>query len=119
MAKKQSAPAGELAERLKWAMERAGYETLTDLARDLGLSLGAVHQWSNGSTEFIRPIYLFPAARLLRVEPEWLGTGVGPKTRLERAAPDIDRDICQLVDALPQDAKRSLLELLRSMWRRR
>ena len=117
MAKKQTAPAGDLAERLKWAMDRAGYESFAELARDLGLSTSAVHQWSNGLTDSIKPLHLFKAARALRVEAEWLGTGDGPRTRLERSAPDVDAEICRLVDMLPEASKRPLLGLLTSMLR--
>lgn len=117
MSKKQTAPAGDLAERLKWAMSRAGYESFAELARDLNLSTSAVHQWSNGLTESIKPAYLFKAARALRVEAEWLGAGEGPRTRLERSAPDVDAEICRLVDALPGSARAPLLELLKALHR--
>lgn len=58
------------------------------------------------------------AARALRVEAEWLGTGKGPRTRLERQAPDVDVEICRLVSALPESARTALLALLVSMLRR-
>lgn len=108
-----------LAERLAWALERSPLTTMAELARAVGVSNGAVGQWFSGETEFIRPIYLFRAARALGVEAEWLGTGEGPRTRLERAVPDVDRDICQLVDALPERARRPLLALLKEMLGRR
>lgn len=116
---KKSATTGvmPLNERFKWALERSGYASLAEFARSLGLTPSAVHQWSDGSTENIRPMWLFRAARLLRVEPEWLGAGEGPRTRLERGVEGVDAEICRLIDRLPADAKDPLLRLLKSLLR--
>jgi len=99
-----------LPDRLQWALEMSGH-TQASLAREVGISKGAVGQWCNGQTDHIRPQYLFDAARVLRVEAEWLGTGKGPRTRLERQAPDVDVEICRLVASLPEAARTALLAL--------
>lgn len=115
MGKKSANDVQPLSERFRWALERSGYASIAELARELGLSPSAVHQWSDGSTEFIRPMWLFKAARLLRVEAEWLGSGEGPRTRLERGVSGVDVEICRLVDALPESAKAPLLALLKTI----
>lgn len=117
MGKKSANDVQPLSERIKWALERSGYESIAEFARELGLSPSAVHQWSDGSTEFIRPMWLFRAARLLRVEAEWLGSGEGHRTRLERGVDGVDAEICRLIDALPQKAKEPLLALLTALRR--
>lgn len=106
-----------LPERVRWALEHTGHDQAS-LARAIGVSKGAVGQWCNGQTDHIRPQYLFAAARALRCEPEWLGTGVGPRTRLERAAPDVDVEICRMVSAMPEDSRTALLALILSLLRR-
>lgn len=87
------------------------------LARETGITKGAVGQWCNGQTDHIRPLYLFDAARALRVEAEWLGTGKGPRTRLERQAPDVDVEICRLVSAMPEQARTALLAMCIALMR--
>ena len=103
--------------RLQWALDHTGH-TQASLAREIGISKGAVGQWASGATDHIRPAHLFEAARALRIEPEWLATGNGPRTRLERVAPDVDVEICRLVSAMPDQARTALLALLIAMLRR-
>ena len=103
--------------RLQWALDHTEH-TQASLAREIGISKGAVGQWASGATDHIRPAHLFDAARALRVEPEWLATGNGPRPRLERAAPDVDAEICRLVSSLPEGARTALLALLVAVLRR-
>lgn len=105
-----------LAERVTWAFEQSGH-TQASLAREIGISKGAIGQWATGKTDHIRPVHLFDAARALRVEPEWLGNGKGPRTRLERAAPDVDVEICRLVSAMPEQARTALMALCVALMR--
>lgn len=106
-----------LPERLAWALEMSGHSQAS-LARETGITKGAVGQWCNGQTDHIRPLYLFDAARALRVEAEWLGTGKGPRTRLERQVPDVDVEICRAVAAMPAESRTALLALILSLLRR-
>ncbi|MGE0334452.1 MAG: helix-turn-helix domain-containing protein [Gammaproteobacteria bacterium] len=118
MSTKTTAPAAMgLPERMRWALEHAGMDQAS-LARHLGITKGAVGQWVSGDTESIRPVHLFRAARTLRVEAEWLGTGDGPRTRTERALPDVDVEVCRLVAALPENARTALLALCVALMRR-
>lgn len=107
----------DLPARVRWALEHAGLDQAS-LARQIGVTKGAIGQWCSGDTQHIRPEYLFPAARVLRVEAEWLGTGKGARTRLERVAPDVDTEIARLVAALPEDARSALLSLCLAFMRR-
>jgi len=102
--------------RVQWALDHAGH-TQASLAREIGISKGAIGQWVSGATDHIRPAHLFDAARALRVEAEWLGIGKGPRTRLERAAPDVDVEICRLVSAMPEQARTALLAMCIALMR--
>lgn len=112
----QAVAAMTLPERLRWALEHTGMDQVS-LARHVGITKGAVGQWVSGDTAHIRPEHLFKAARALRVEAEWLGTGEGPRTRTERALPGVDVEICRLVAALPEDARTALLALCVALMR--
>jgi transcriptional regulator with XRE-family HTH domain len=105
-----------LPERLQWALDHTEH-TQASLAREIGISKGAVGQWMSGDTEHIRPAYLFDAARVLRVEAEWLATGRGARTSLERKAPDVDVEICRLVSAMPEQARTALLAMCIALMR--
>lgn len=50
-----------------------------DLAREAGVSISAVLQWENNKTKNLKLEYFFAIADLLKVEPRWLGLGVGSK----------------------------------------
>lgn len=111
----------ELGARLRWALQQSGH-TQQDLARHLGISKSAVSQQVNGDTKEITPKNLFRAARFLGVEPEWLGTGKGPRTPLERLASegvemqgqDV-REIVRRIAALSVQSRNALRSLLESM----
>lgn len=110
-------PTTALGERMRWAIEHSDHSQAS-LARAIGVTAGSVSQWCIGDIDFLRPENLFAAARALRVEPEWLGTGNGPRTRTERLAPDVNAEIARIIDRLPQDAQAPLLALLVAMIRR-
>jgi transcriptional regulator with XRE-family HTH domain len=58
-----------------------GYPALknADLAKAGKCTDASVSDWLSGKSKNIRAIHLFPLARFLDVNPEWLGVGVGPK----------------------------------------
>jgi len=107
-----------LGARVRWALEHAGMNQ-TELAKAIGVGKGAISQWSLDQIDSIRPDNLFAAARVLRVEAEWLGTGKGPRTPIERVAPDVDPEIARLIDALPPESRRPLLALVTALLRSR
>lgn len=72
----------ELKDRVEWSLCYSGTKA-TELASHLGVNRSAIYAWLNGNTKEIAPRHLFIAARFLGVEPEWLGTGKGPRTSLE------------------------------------
>lgn len=111
----------DLGARLRWALTHAG-KTQQDLARHLGISKSAVSQQINGETKEISAKNLFRAARYLEVEPEWLGTGKGPRTPLERLAADgVDlegkdvREIVRRIATLSTQSRNALRSFLESM----
>jgi phage repressor protein C with HTH and peptisase S24 domain len=65
-------------ERLNEAFEESGLDK-TDLWRACGVSSGAVTQWLDGSTKKLTGKNLLMAARTLKVNPDWLESGLGAK----------------------------------------
>ncbi|RMH11831.1 MAG: amino-acid N-acetyltransferase [Gammaproteobacteria bacterium] len=51
------------------------------LASQIGVSRVTVSQWENGEVTHIRPENLFALANILKVNPEWLVTGNGERSR--------------------------------------
>lgn len=84
-----------------------------DLARQCGLSRTTIKYWKDGTTKHPRPEHLFPAARVLGVEAEWLGTGSGIKAAVTQQAaeqmsayvvqhlPDKTRDLLRWMETMP------------------
>lgn len=67
-----------LASRLKLALAESG-ATKTDLWKACGISSGAVTQWFDGTTKQLEGKNLIAAAKVLKVNPDWLATGLGSK----------------------------------------
>lgn len=63
----------DIGNRLKQARKASGF-TQKDVAKQLGITFGAVSQWENGSTS-PRGQTLIELARLYNVNPEWITTG--------------------------------------------
>jgi SOS-response transcriptional repressor LexA len=63
---------------MKVARLKAGV-TKTALAKAVGVSPSAVTQWENGQTKSLDGVNLIAAARLLKVLPDWLSSGKGPR----------------------------------------
>jgi len=74
-----------LSERIKLAMERAGVSQV-ELARACGVKPPSVHGWLSGKSKFLRGENLLQAARVLRVNQNWLATGQGSIEPNEPAA---------------------------------
>lgn len=66
-----------LAERLKLAMEGPPKVTAAAIARACKITRPSVHAWLSGRTKTIEGANLLAAAKLLKVNPEWLTTGHG------------------------------------------
>lgn len=65
-------------ERLNDRLAETGMKQ-ADLVRAAKVSRAAVSGWVSGNTKSIQAVYLFPVARALGVNPEWLATGKGEK----------------------------------------
>lgn len=77
----------DYADRLRQAMAEAGM-SIADLARALGVTYQAVSKVVKGATHSLTAANNAKAARLLRVNPEWLATGEGsPSISEDRESP--------------------------------
>lgn len=65
-------------ERLKWAMDQRGVTEQKLLAEAGKLSEAAISKWLSGETRSPNAKYVFPVARFLRVNADWLISGTGP-----------------------------------------
>lgn len=94
-----------LAYRLKTERKAHGLSQAA-LAKKAQISQQAIALMERGDIE--KPRHVVEIAKALKVNPEWLKTGKGPKE---------SRDWELLIDAsaLPQDAQDTLLELVKSL----
>jgi transcriptional regulator with XRE-family HTH domain len=67
-----------LSERIDECLRDSG-KTLSDFAKAAAVSSAGANGWKSGESKRIRPENLFPLARYLGVNAEWLGTGKGEK----------------------------------------
>lgn len=106
-------------------MDEAGIET-ADLVRRCGMTRTTVKYWLDGTTKHLRPEHLFPVARALGINPEWLGTGEGPmrppagvaEERSAYVVQSLGRDERTLLARYAQltpEQRRAVLELLTTM----
>ncbi|MEH6435802.1 XRE family transcriptional regulator [Massilia sp. DD77] len=75
-----------LSERMKIAMQAAGVSQV-ELARACGVAPPSVHGWLSGKSKFLRGENLLQAARVLKVNQDWLATGKGGMALEEAPAP--------------------------------
>lgn len=64
--------------RLLNAFEKAGIHK-AEIARRCGVSRASVTDWLNGNTKEVRGPNLVTLAAALKVRPDWLATGKGPR----------------------------------------
>lgn len=86
-----------------------------DLAKVVGVSPAAIHQWLSGASKGPKPENLFLAADHLGVSARWLATGAGPKRVPKRDSDDVPADvldIAQRIARLPDIRRLALLDLL-------
>lgn len=112
-----------LGQRLEECLSESG-KTLADVAKIAGVSYAGASQWKTGETKRIRAENLFPIARTLGVNPEWLATGKGPKrdsTKPHKQAyiiqslDETHRQLINKFDSLPLKTQLALLALLDSL----
>lgn len=96
-------PIETLAERVRRSREEAGLTQL-QLAQKAGISAAAIGLIETGDTRAIKSENVFPLARAMNKNPEWLATGNGP----ESAHAGVETAIA----ALPVTAKIQLLDYL-------
>jgi hypothetical protein len=66
-----------LKDRLQEALKEAPHVRQVDIATACGIREASVSDWFTGKTKTIAGMNLIRAARVLNVNPEWLGTGRG------------------------------------------
>lgn len=82
-----------LSERLKLAMAGPPKVTGAAIARACGISPPSVSDWLSGKSKTMEGKNLLATARLLRVRPDWLASGIGvmreePSANLTAKEPD-------------------------------
>jgi transcriptional regulator with XRE-family HTH domain len=105
-----------LAARLAAAMRQADVNAAT-LARAIGVTQAAISQILSSATRTMRPENLFAAADLLRVEPRWLATGVGPM-QLRREHIDLLNKLTALPDAVRKSIEDQIEVLIAALQER-
>jgi len=109
-------------ERLNERLAETGMKQ-ADLVRAAKVSRAAVSGWVNGNTKSIQAVYLFPVARALGVNPEWLSTGKGDKcpanvvqqtqgAYIVQSINDKHKVLMREFDKLTPKAQAALLDLL-------
>ena len=116
---------GLLSERVIWARRTHAKISQAALARACGVSRNAVSMWESGETKSLDAAYLFSAARMLGVNPEWLATGNGGKfpTAAQSSFPDSTlsspearrKKLLEIFDGLPPQTQLFLLGFLENI----
>lgn len=88
-----------IAERLKAAREKFGFETAADAARALGVKVYTYSQHENGTRGFKRDS-AEKYARKFKVPVEWLLYGHGDDQTTEPSAADIEQMIREALDGV-------------------
>lgn len=112
-------------DRVKKCLAEAGMDA-AELARRISVSRTTIKYWVDGTTIHPRPEHLFPAARELRVSPEWLSTGKGERRQLVQAAQersayvvqhltDRQKTLLQEIEALPQNVADAVFAFVRTL----
>ena len=107
--------------RIKLALERAGMNN-AELARAIDVSPSTVGKWVHEESEVgkIEAQNLFDAAKVLRVDAEWLATGKGephPTPGSARITPE-QASMLEAYDALSVQSRMTLAFLLDSLPRK-
>jgi transcriptional regulator with XRE-family HTH domain len=105
------------AARLAAAMQRADVNAAT-VARAVGVTQAAISQILSSATRTMKPENLFAAADLLRVEPRWLATGVGP-IQLCHKHIDLLNKLTGLPDAVRKAIEAQIEVLIEALQERR
>lgn len=96
----------DLKDRIRWARERLEL-TQQQVADAVGVTLGGVSSWETGHSQTIKAPYLFKMAAVLRLNPEWLGTGEGDPECADPVAADLA--------SLPPEQQKIVLDLIQPL----
>ena len=111
-----------LAERIRSSRETIGLSQ-AEVAKSLRVSASAVNQWEQGLSKNLKLVHFFALAKLLRQDPQWLGTGtVFPCQRRTQTKPPSqppqplsgeESALLHHFRRLPERPRRQLLKFLR------
>jgi len=105
-----------LGQRLKQCREAAGFTQL-ELAKACGVTPGAISNLERGDSQMMAASHLFAAAKALRVDAEWLATGIGHKSGkslLFHLSPDATM-MADQIDRLTPEQRHILQALLQQL----
>lgn len=102
-----------LMDRMNAALKHAGMKKI-ELARGIPVARTTVGDWCSGKIKSLTGPNLFKAARILGVNPEWLGTGNGSmlgesKHQEMDVLSDLEKQIIEILRQLPEADKRRML----------
>ncbi len=89
-----------LKDRMRTAMEDAGYANQSELARRCGVRPSAISMILSGETKSISVDLLYKVTRILGVNAEWLGVGSGPMRGEDKPVAD---PVLDVLSAMPKD----------------
>ena len=103
-------------DRLKEARESAGLSQ-GDLADKIGVTRQAITHLETGYAKAMKTDHLFECARVLQVNPEWLGRGTGsPRTGFYTLPASDEAQVLALqIDRLEPENRRVLMEMIRQL----
>lgn len=111
---RKPAQADDFASRLRSVV---GDYNHTDLAKICGCSRPAAGRWFSGGG--IAPAHLFVLSRHLDVNPEWLATGIGKKTRAPQCVhddiPEKDIELIRAFSRIPGEVQQQIRNLVESL----
>lgn len=99
-----------ISKRLRAAMKQAELSA-SELAGKIGVSRAAVSQWLNGDIAKLKAENIFTAAKVLRLNAEWLATGKGEMDVIYGADLKID-SVLKLMQDMPEYKKDQVVKIV-------
>jgi len=99
-----------ISKRLRAAMKQAELSA-SELAGKTGVSRAAVSQWLNGDIAKLKAENIFTAAKVLRLNAEWLATGKGEMDVIYGADLKID-SVLKLMQDMPEYKKDQVVKIV-------
>jgi transcriptional regulator with XRE-family HTH domain len=107
-----------IGERLRESRKKAGLTQL-EVAKACDVTPGAISNLERGDSHTMASEHLFAAAKVLRVDPEWLATGKGSskgRPLLMHLSPEATL-MADQIDRLPDDQRAIVMALIQQLSR--